>query len=416
MKRLLFTLCFLVPACAAEDTRQPIISEPDNKLVEAVAEFCAAVEGRYAYFDKVASYWGQSCERASLEARAGGSLPTTIDVLERLLDDLHDPHANLNTNDQTSSRLVPSGADLAFEWMEDAYRVVGIRPLTSAAAVDIRIGDELVSFNQLQPDQIILERVHSGRKNISRERMTWAINSVVAGRYNEPRRLVLRRGSNVVEHDLGDPIPTSSENLLTSRLLENNVGYIRFNNSLGENETVDEFARAITELSETSGLILDLRDTPGGGNTDIAEPILGHFVDTKTPYQTTAPKDAPTYERYVLPKTQRPYIRPVIVLAGRWTGSMGEGMAIGLDGMGRATVLGTQMARLAGGTEAISLPSVEITVFIPTYDLLHLDGTPRHQWAPSVANTQSADVGNQEDLLLNAAIRRLSLVAKEKRQ
>ena len=416
MKRLLFTLCLLVPACAADDTREPITTEPNNKHVEAVAEFCAAVERRYAYFDKVASYWDQSCERAGLEARAGGSSPPTLDIFERLLDDLHDPHANLNSNDQTSPRLLPSGADLAFEWVEDAYRVVGIRPLTSAAAVDIRIGDELVSFNQLQPDQIILERVHSGRENISRERMTWAINAVIAGRYNEPRRLVLRRGSNMVEHDLGDPIPPPANSRLSYQKLENNTGYIRFNNSLGENETVSDFGSVVTELSDTSGLILDLRDTPSGGNTDVAEPILGHFVDRKTPYQITAPTDAPAYERGIFPTTQRPYTRPVIVLVGGWTGSMGEGMAIGLDGMGRATVLGTQMARLAGGTEAIDLPSVGITVFIPTYDLLHLDGTPRHQWAPNISNTQSADLGNGKDHLLSAAIRRLSPVAKEKRQ
>ncbi|MEO1361682.1 MAG: hypothetical protein AAFU81_15180, partial [Pseudomonadota bacterium] len=114
MKRLLFTLCLLVSACATEDGHPPIASEPNNKLVDAVADLCAAVEKSYAYFDKVANYWSQSCERADLEARASGSSPPTLDVLERLLDDLHDPHASLNTNDETSPRLVPSGSDLAF--------------------------------------------------------------------------------------------------------------------------------------------------------------------------------------------------------------------------------------------------------------------------------------------------------------
>ncbi|MEL6727379.1 MAG: S41 family peptidase [Pseudomonadota bacterium] len=413
MKRLLFTLCLLVSACATEDGHPPIASEPNNKLVDAVADLCAAVEKSYAYFDKVANYWSQSCERADLEARASGSSPPTLDVLERLLDDLHDPHASLNTNDETSPRLVPSGSDLAFSEIDGAFRVVGIRPLTSAAAADIEIGDELVSFNQLHPEQMIFDRIHSGREQITKERKTWAINAVIAGRYNEPRRLVLRRGNSVFEHGLGDPAPASPKSPLTYRKLVNNVGYIRFNNSLGEDQTVSAFERAIAELSETDGMILDLRDTPGGGNTSVAQPILGHFVRTETPYQITAPNDAPAYERFVAPSFQHPYDQPVIALVGRWTGSMGEGMAIGLDGMGRATVLGTQMSRLAGGTEAIDLPSVGMTAFIPTYDLRHLDGTPRHQWAPAFENTQSADLGHREDLLLNTAIQRLSASENE---
>ena len=413
MKRLLFTLCLFVSACATEDGHPPIASEPNNKLVDAVADLCAAVEKRYAYFDKVANYWSQSCERADLEARAGGSSPPTLDVLERLLDDLHDPHANLNTNDETSPRLVPSGSDLVFSEIDGAFRVAGIRPLTAAAAADIDIGDELVSFNQRPPEQMIFDRVHSGREKVSKERQTWAINAVIAGRYNEPRRLVLRRGSAVIKHVLGDPIPSPPESLLKYRKLANNFGYIRFNNSLGEDQTVYAFERAIAELSKTDGMILDLRDTPGGGNTSVAEPILGHFVDAETPYQITAPNDAPAYERFVAPSSQHPFDQPVIALVGHWTGSMGEGMAIGLDGMGRATVLGTQMARLAGGTEAVDLPSVGITAFIPTYDLRHLDGTPRHHWAPAVENTQSADLGNGEDSLLITAIQRLSTSVNE---
>jgi C-terminal processing protease CtpA/Prc len=41
-------------------------------------------------------------------------------------------------------------------------------------------------------------------------------------------------------------------------------------------------------------------------------------------------------------------IAPVVVLVNHWTGSIGEGMAIGLDAMHRARVVGTPMAHLAG--------------------------------------------------------------------
>ncbi|MEL7101727.1 MAG: S41 family peptidase [Pseudomonadota bacterium] len=408
MQKILFTLCLVVSACAVEDSGRPIDTGPDGKLVKAVSQLCALVEMRYAYFDKVSDYWNESCDRAELEARSDGSSPQTLDVLERLIDDLYDPHVNLNTNDVTSPRLIPSGADLAFRKVDGAYRVAAIRPLTSAAEANIEVGDQLVSFNQSTPEQMILERVHSGRKYISEERKSWAINAVIGGRYNEPRQLVLLRGGREFVHDLGDPQPSAPDRLLSFRKLNNNLGYIRFNNSLGADQTVDEFNKAIAALSETDGLILDLRDTPGGGNTGVAEPILGHFIDFEAPYQVTAPKGAPAYERVINPTTSTAYTQPVLVLVGRWTGSMGEGMAIGLDGMGRATVLGSQMARLAGGTEGVELVDSGITVFLPTYDLRHLDGTPRHKWIPKGDNFLSADFGNSEDLLLNTAIERLT--------
>jgi len=50
------------------------------------------------------------------------------------------------------------------------------------------------------------------------------------------------------------------------------------------------------------------------------------------------------------------YPRPVVVLVDRWTASMGEGLAAGLDGLGRVTVVGARMAGLLGGTCGYTLP------------------------------------------------------------
>jgi carboxyl-terminal processing protease len=70
------------------------------------------------------------------------------------------------------------------------------------------------------------------------------------------------------------------------------------------------------------------------------------------------------------------------VLCGRWTGSMGEGMTIGFDGMKRAQVVGTHMAGLCGATEHFPLPASGIGVNFPVERLYHMDGTPREKWVP----------------------------------
>ena len=53
------------------------------------------------------------------------------------------------------------------------------------------------------------------------------------------------------------------------------IGYIRFNNNLGNSETVRAFKEALESLESTQGLVIDLRNTPSGGNTGVAEPHLG---------------------------------------------------------------------------------------------------------------------------------------------
>ena len=75
---------------------------------------------------------------------------------------------------------------------------------------------------------------------------------------------------------------------------------------------------------------------------------------------------------------------PVVALVGRWTGSMGEGMAVGLDALDRATIVGTPMAGLRGGVEGFTLPNTGVTVNLPVFRISHVDGTPRENFVPPV--------------------------------
>ena len=105
-------------------------------------------------------------------------------------------------------------------------------------------------------------------------------------------------------------------------------------------------------------------------------------MQTRTAYQRIEPTDAPAWIRHVDPVAPYSDVE-LTVRVGGWTGSMGEGMAIGLHAMGRAEIVGTPMAGLAGGTEGFHLPGGDLMLWMPTYNLAHLDGTPRHEWVPA---------------------------------
>jgi carboxyl-terminal processing protease len=61
---------------------------------------------------------------------------------------------------------------------------------------------------------------------------------------------------------------------------------------------------------------------------------------------------------------------------------MGEGIAIGFDGMKRAKIIGTPMAGLLGAISGLRMTETGIGFQIPTERLYHVKGTPREDFVP----------------------------------
>jgi C-terminal processing protease CtpA/Prc len=161
-------------------------------------------------------------------------------------------------------------------------------------------------------------------------------------------------------------------------------------------------------------LIVDLRNTASGGNSSVDRGILGRFVERELPYQKHV---LPSEERetnvrrswleLVSPRGEFVYSRPVAVLVDHWTGSMGEGLAIGFDAIRPGTVVGTAMAGLVGATYHITLPRTGIGVNIPAERLYHVNGAPRETFQPAVlVDVARAESG--QDPFMAAALRVLA--------
>jgi peptidase S41-like protein len=104
-----------------------------------------------------------------------------------------------------------------------------------------------------------------------------------------------------------------------------------------------------------------------------------------------------------------------VVLVGRWTASMGEGMAIGLDGMRRATLVGTRMAGLRGAVVTHTLPRHHFGFTFPFERLRHLDGTPREQFVPPVLVDELTAPQGEADPVLAAGLRVLGEQLRKER-
>ncbi len=381
-----------------------VAASPAQNTVRADIEAaCELVANRYAYHDKLALNLDSFCNDMANEA---ADKQNSVPVLEKLIASLRDNHVSLNTNTSVSPRLVPTGADYTVQPNGKGKAIItGVRPGSSAALAGLSPGDKIVAIDGRPIDSIVTawDAYWSGDRDVSLDMV--ALNQAAAGRRGTQRSLTLKTDQGERQIHLKDPVPQGQNSPVTCQILSGNTLYLRFNNSLGDADTVAAFDSAITDHMNTRRWIIDLRDTPSGGDTDVAEPILGRFIEKRSNYQRYGTPDSGYIDRYVDPRGPWTITGNVIILVGNWTGSMGEGLAVGFDALGVGDVVGSRMAGLRGGIENLDLPS-GLTLRLPTYDLTHMDGTPRHDWMPPYK--QVADNGSGPDKALAQAIWMLS--------
>ena len=347
----------------------------------------------YAYLDQKAVAWASLPRLYADDFDRVRTRQDFVILLERLLEELYDHHAHLTTNTAESPRLVPSGTDIWAEWQKARATVREVRAGSDAEKAGIRAGAVLLSINGTPIEKAIDARLGRAVSRAEEAARSWALRALLAGRRNQARVITLTQNgtSTTAELPAREQLQARDEPL-AFRVLPENRGYIRIHDSLGDSDLIPDFDKALSALRSTSSLILDLRDTPGGGNTTVARAILSRFVDRELPYQKHA---LPSEKResgvdrswleLVSPRGPFRYDRPVVVLVSHWTGSMGEGLAIGFDATGAAVVVGTPMAGLLGATYRFELPNSRIGVNVPAEQLFHVDGTPREKFVPPVS-------------------------------
>ena len=372
------------------------------------------IASTYAYFDTRATRWSEMPALYANDIRAVKTRDEFVAVLERVVDELCDPHAQLNTNLKDSFRLVPSGTDLWAEFQQGRAIITQVRDGSDAQRAGLNAGTVVTSINGVAIGDAVEARLGRSYPHSDAAARDWALRSVLAGRHDLPRNLQVQDGASAraVSLPAADQFRGGAA-LLDASEIRPGIGYIRLNDSLGNGDLVAEFDRALDRLRATRGLVIDLRNTASGGNSSVARGILGRFIARELPYQKhvlpSEERDTGVHRSWLelaSPRGSFTYSRPVAVLVNRWTGSMGEGLAIGFDATGAGKVVGTAMAGLVGATTRITLPHSGIGINVPDERLYHVNGTPREAFRPPVL----VDVANARpgDAILEAAYRVLA--------
>jgi len=371
--------------------------------------FWQTVNDNYCYFEKKQIDWAKL--KPAYDARIDTVTSRTgfVSTLEKAIYELYDHHCSLRTNNKDSRRLVPTGADLWAEYQNGKPLVVEVRKNFGAEKVGIKSGMEVISVNDVPVETAIKSFLPHTVNNESR---SFALRLVLAGDHYTKRKITLKSG-NVTKDFYPDQDGLMLENVHYPEMVESkiigDIGYIQINNFLFDSALIPKFDSVLNSLIKTKALIIDLRETPSGGNTSVARAILGRFISKEQFYQkhelyaeekSTGIKRS--WEEIVSPRGIT-YTNPVVVLADHWTGSISEGITIAFDGMKRAAVIGTQLARLNGAVDSFEMPGTKIGFNISTERLYHVYGSPRELYNPAIL----VDVSDQKkgnDVIMNTAL------------
>lgn len=385
MRHLLLPLAALIVIAAPARAQTPEQFREDARSVEAL------INERYAYLDRFPDGRLPMSDVLRAEAEAVSDQPSLLRYTERAVTAMADHHAITGRAFNDSWGLVPSFSDLWVEPEADGrWRITAVRQGSPAETAGVRAGDELTAVGDLPTGQAVEAFWRDLGLDAQGDRAGYGARVLAAGRRDRPRDLTIRSA------DGGERRMTLPNLYSVQRADRPNVEarvegealVIRINDSLGDTDTIAAFDAAMAGARPGQPIVIDLTETPSGGITTVARGIMGWFVDEARPYQVhSLPEEerrtgvARQWVEQVVPRAGKRHRGPVTVRVGRWTGSMGEGLAIGLNAQG-ARVEGGPMAGLLGGIYDLALPHSGLVFKIPVERLYAVDGTPREDVRP----------------------------------
>lgn len=396
-------LLLSAPAARAQST-------PPAKPFDATtawASFETLLRERYGYFDRPGIDGNAILSNFAEQARRAPDDKAFIDTLQLVAHNFADPHFVVGPLDLEDWAVIPTASDLFGTFDGTAFRIEEVRADSDALAKGIKPGMIVRALDGRSPHAAIEAITGRPFATLAPTQIDFAFNMALAGTRRRPRTLELADGRHrrsVALAATTDQAKRVQEGPLLSVERQGTIGILRIHNSLGNQALIAQFSQALASLADTTTLLIDLRNTPSGGNTSVARGILGHFVDHERPYQVhVIPYESRVlgpprrFAEYVAPFGAR-YAGKVYVAGGRWTGSMREGLMIGFDAIG-ATTVGSDLGDLLGALSNETIDGSAAKIDLGTEQLFTVDGLPREAYRPRLYLPRAERDGSHDPVL-----------------
>jgi carboxyl-terminal processing protease len=328
-------------------------------------------------------------------------------LVNRMTGELHDAHTRFYSAQQWANHEADIGVSIGFTVVDrdDSIVVNNVYADSNAAKAGIEPGMLVVTVNRKSIAELIAEAektvLPTSTERATRRRI---LGAVFKGAEGVTYKIELQRAdgskfeASVVKEILAFP-PDVSDKLLPS-----GEAYIRFDGF--KPPVIQEFQDALEKYRNAPGLVIDLRQNPGG-RFDVLSAVAGYFFDAKTVIsESLSRKDVAYEEKSGHDKAHktliagisggRIYAGPVVILTSESTASASEIFSAAMQDTGRAKIVGSQSCGCVIGIanhqkmKAGSVLEVsEILFFSPKGRKLEGDGvTPDTNVVPTIADLQ----------------------------
>ncbi|MBL8722689.1 MAG: hypothetical protein JNK49_01515 [Planctomycetes bacterium] len=344
------------------------------------------------------------------EVELGAGVAVTAPAAEATPAAATDPGADPSGAAAASRELGTTG--LRVVWLDGKVVVAGVSAGSAAERAGVRPGEELLAVAG-RPLAPVLATVgdHGGGvvPYAIAARLQGGVGTDVelqlAAAAGPPRTVtVTRERPEMPSMQLGNlgAVPAEFE----ARWLDGAVLYVRFTPCFVPLQ--ERFEQALAAHRDAKGVILDLRDNPGGLGA-LAMGVARHFLREEQSLGSMRMRGAEEPLRFVVNPSPLPFAGPLVVLVNRSTGSTAEILAAGLQSLGRARVVGqTSMgAALPSVVEKIA-HDWRVQAVVADFTLPDGSSVEGRGVVPDVAvQPTRADYAAGRDPFLQAALREL---------
>lgn len=302
--------------------------------------------------------WAKMREIYAPKAAAAKTRPEFHAVLRQLLAELKLSHFGIYPRDtETVAKQKTNGTiGVELKMLDGQAVIVRVEPGSPAETAGLKPGFAVNKIDGLSVSEV-LETVETslasrkltpGMQKVYRERNLQVLIDGTAGttlnlevldEKDQSRNLNIVRKpyTGEMSQALGNFPP--QEVVFESRRLASGVGYIRFN--MWVIPQVQKLRKALRDLADAKGMIIDLRGNPGGIG-GMAPGLAGMLVSERTSLGSMNMRDAE--QKFIVYPQADPFLGKVMILEDYGSASTSEMFASGMQEIGRARVVGETSA------------------------------------------------------------------------
>ena len=250
IKRL-FTVMFVLAFSTTS------IAQPGNYTTQQYKDdfdfLWKSINDEYCYFNKKQTDWEKVRQIYAPMIDTVKSRGAFVGIIEKVIFELYDHHCGLNTNTDSSRRLVPTRTDIWAEYVNGKPTIIEVRRNSGADSTQIIAGMQIVAINDIPVEQAVKAFLPKSLKKPDQEANNFALRLALAGNHIEPRKLSLKSTGAAKDYfpdQDGMGLDHFTYNGMVDTKRYGTIGYIRINNCLFDNDLVRVFDSVMLSMKK----------------------------------------------------------------------------------------------------------------------------------------------------------------------